>query len=141
MVKPKTRSNAIAGLSCQNARVQSDSYPITEEHIKYQDQKKKAANTAAHSRSTVVKPAATPEKKQNDQHDKDCAHASSFSLSSSQFPACLFQTIRNTANMAGCNGLSPMASSCLEHSASLAKTPARRPSQRDCGSIAPPLRV
>jgi len=43
--------------------------------------------------------------------------------------------------MAGCNGLSPMASSCLEHSASLAKTPARRPSQRHCGSIAPPLRV
>ena len=80
---------------------QSDSYPITEEHIKYQDQEKKAANTAAHSRSTVVKPAATPEKKQNDQHDKDCAHGSSFSLSSSQFPACLFQTIRNTANMAG----------------------------------------
>jgi len=52
------------------------SHPITEEEIKDQDQKKKAANTSTHSRATVVKAPAAAEKKQNYQYYKNCAHAS-----------------------------------------------------------------
>jgi len=43
----------------------ASSYSVTEEQIKDQDQKKQAANTAAHAGPTIVKSAAATQKQQN----------------------------------------------------------------------------
>ena len=74
-----TKSNGSAPTLLTPIRAETPwmlSHAITEEQIKDQDQQKKAANTAAHSGSTVVKSAPAAEKKQNYQHYKNCAHAS-----------------------------------------------------------------